>query len=57
MDRVGRSSITFLVEIFPMDSEKALVNDEVMWVNIDQKTQKSAPVSQKLVAVIKAKEA
>lgn len=54
--RVGRSSITFLVEIFSKDSEKTLVKGEVVWVNTDQKTQKSAPVSQKLVAIIKAKE-
>ena len=53
---VGRSSITFLVEIFPRDSVKTLVKGEVVWVNTDQKTQKSAPVSQKLVAIIKAKE-
>ena len=56
VQRVGRSSITFLVEIFSKDSEKTLVKGEVVWVNTDQKTQKSAPVSQKLMAIIKAKE-
>jgi len=54
--RAGRSSITFLVEIFPKDSEKTLVKGEVVWVNTDQKTQKSAPVPKKLVAIIKANE-
>ena len=53
---VGRSSTTFLVEIFSKGSEKTLVRGEVVWVNTDQKTQKSAPVSQELVAIIKAKE-
>jgi acyl-CoA thioester hydrolase len=54
--RVGRSSITFLVKIFSKDSEKPLVKGEVVWVNTDQKTQKSAPVPKKLLAIIKAKE-
>jgi len=53
---VGRSSITFLVEIFSKGSKKTLVRGEVVWVNTDQKAQKSAPVSQELVAIIKAKE-
>ena len=54
--RVGRSSITFLVEIFSRGSEKTRAKGEVVWVNTDQKTQKSVPVSQKLVAIIKARE-
>jgi acyl-CoA thioesterase FadM len=53
---VGRSSITFLVEIFSKDSEKILEKGEVVWVNTDQKAQKSVPVPQKLVAIIKAKQ-
>jgi acyl-CoA thioester hydrolase len=53
---VGRSSITFLVEIFQKDSEKTLVKGEAVWVNTDQKTQKSAPVPQRLVEIIKNKE-
>ena len=52
---VGRSSITFLVEIFPKDSEKTVVKGEVVWVNTDQKTRKSAPVPQRLVDIIKNK--
>ena len=44
VNRVGRSSITFLVEIFYKDSEKTLVNGEVVWLNTDQKTQKFAHV-------------
>jgi acyl-CoA thioester hydrolase len=54
--RIGRSSLTFLIEIFPGDGETTLAKGEVVWVNTEQKTQKSAQLPEELVIKLKGKE-
>jgi acyl-CoA thioester hydrolase len=54
--RIGRSSLTFFIEIFPKDGETALVKGEVVWVNTDQKSKKSTPLPEELVLKLREKE-
>lgn len=54
--RIGRSSMTFLIEIFPKNGETALVKGEVVWVNTDQKAHKSVPLPEELVVKLRVKE-
>jgi acyl-CoA thioester hydrolase len=54
--KIGRSSLTFLIEIFPKNGETALVKGEVVWVNTDQKAQKSAPLPEELVVKLRGRE-
>lgn len=42
--KVGRSSLTFALEIFPKGSDERQSSGEIIWVNTDQETHKSAPV-------------
>lgn len=55
--RLGRSSITFLLEIHPQGREDLRATGEVVWVNTDQETHKSAAVPQDLVDKLVALEA
>lgn len=55
--RLGRSSITFLLEIHPQGREDLRATGEVVWVNTDQETHKSAAVPQDLVEKLVALEA
>lgn len=55
--RLGRSSITFLLEIHPQGKEDLRATGEVVWVNTDQETHKSAAVPQDLVEKLVALEA
>jgi acyl-CoA thioester hydrolase len=54
--KIGRSSLTFLIEIFPKNEETTLVKGEVVWVNTDQKVKKSVSLPEALVARVKARE-
>jgi acyl-CoA thioester hydrolase len=54
--RIGRSSLTFVVEIFPKGKETALVKGEVVWVNTDQKSKYSTPLPETLILKLKQKE-
>jgi len=54
--RIGRSSMTFLIEIFPKNGVTALVKGEVVWVNTDQKAHKSVPLPEELVVKLRVKE-
>jgi acyl-CoA thioester hydrolase len=54
--KIGRSSLTFLIEIFPKNEEIPLVKGEVVWVNTDQKTKKSARLPEELVVRVKERE-
>ena len=54
--RIGRSSMTFLIEIFPKNGETALVKGEVVWVNTDQKAHKSVQLPKELVVKLRVKE-
>lgn len=51
--KIGRSSLTFFIEIFPKNEETVLVKGEVVWVNTDQKAKKSAPLPEELVAKLR----
>ena len=46
--RLGRSSITFLLEIHPQGREDLRATGEVVWVNTDQATHTSAAVPAEL---------
>ena len=54
--KIGRSSLTFLIEIFPKKSDTTLVKGEVVWVNTDQKAKKSAPLPEELVVRLRDRE-
>jgi len=54
--KIGRSSLTFLIEIFPKNSDTTLVKGEVVWVNTDQKAKKSAPLPEELVVRLRDRE-
>ncbi|MEJ2658864.1 MAG: thioesterase family protein, partial [Desulfobacterales bacterium] len=54
--KIGRSSLMFLLEIFPKNKETPLVKGEVVWVNTDQKAKKSAPLPEELVVLLKKRE-
>ena len=47
--RLGRSSLKFLLEIHPKGAEDIRATGEVVWVNTDQGTHKSAALPQELV--------
>ena len=47
--RLGRTSLTFWLEIHPQGREELRATGEVVWVNTKQKTHKSAPIPQKLI--------
>lgn len=48
VSNIGRTSITFLLEIFAKDSETRYSTGEVIWVNTDQTTHKTAPVNDEI---------
>ena len=54
--KIGRSSLTFLIEIFPKNKETLLVKGEVVWVNTDQKAKKSASLPEELVVRVTERE-
>jgi len=51
--KIGRSSLTFITEIFPKNEETTLVKGEVVWVNTNQKAKKSAPLPEELVVKLR----
>ena len=54
--RLGRSSITFRLEIHPAGAEELRATGEVVWVNTDQTSHKSAALPPELVEKITALE-
>ena len=54
--QIGKSSLTFLIEIYAKDSETTLVKGEVVWVNTDQQSHKSCQLPKDLVVKLRAKE-
>ena len=50
--RLGRSSISFLLEIHPQGRDDLRATGEVVWVNTDQGTHKSAALPNELVEKI-----
>ncbi len=52
--RIGRTSLTFLLEIHPKDQDDQRATGEVIWVNANQATEKSAALPAELVEKIAA---
>ena len=54
ISRLGRTGLTFEVEIHPRDEDDLLASGEVVWVNVDQSSHRSAAIpaalSEKLIA-------
>jgi acyl-CoA thioester hydrolase len=44
ISRIGRSSLTYTLEIHPRDEEQLLASGEVVWVAADRATRKSVPI-------------
>ena len=52
--RIGRSSLTFALEIHAQGEESCLASGEVVWVNTDVNSHRSAPVQEELVGKLHA---
>lgn len=50
--RIGRTSLTFDLAIFPKDGDQVLATGEIVWVNTDQNTHKTTPVPADLIALL-----
>jgi acyl-CoA thioester hydrolase len=46
--KIGRTSITFVLEIFAKDSDIRYSTGEIIWVNTDQTTHKTMPVNNEI---------
>ena len=51
--KIGQSSLTFYIEIHPNEKDFMLASGEVIWVNADQSTHKSAALSEGLCLKIR----
>ena len=51
--KIGRSSLTFYIEIHPNEKDFMLASGEVIWVNADQSTHKSAALPESLCLKIR----
>lgn len=51
--KIGRSSLTFYIEIHPNEKDFMLASGEVIWVNADQSSHKSAALSEDLCLKIR----
>ena len=47
-EKIGRTSITFALEIFAKGKETRYCSGEIIWVNTDQITHKTEPVSDEI---------
>ena len=54
--KIGRSSLTFYIEIHPNEKDFMLASGEVIWVNADQSSHKSAALSEDLCLKIRGLE-
>ena len=54
--RIGRSSVTFILAIYPKEGDTLLSRGEVVWVNTNQTTHKSTPVPEDFRALVEAYE-
>ena len=52
--RIGRTSLTFGLEIYPKGQDERLASGEVVWVNTNQTTHRSAPLPAELVEKLQA---
>lgn len=55
-DRVGRSSLTFRLEIHPAAEDRTLASGEIVWVNTDRTTHKPTPVPAASIALLEKRE-
>jgi acyl-CoA thioester hydrolase len=55
-DRVGRSSLTFRLEIHPAAEDRVLASGEVVWVDTNRTTHKSVPLPAAFVALLEQRE-
>lgn len=51
--RIGRSSLTFTLEIYLKGKDEALASGQVIWVYTNQKTHKSTALPETLIGLIK----
>jgi acyl-CoA thioester hydrolase len=56
VDRIGRSSLTFALEIHPRGAEDLRASGEVVWVNALAGEHRSTPLPDDLVALIRYRE-
>jgi acyl-CoA thioester hydrolase len=54
--RLGRSSLTFALGIFPRNAAEFLASGEVVWVNTDQRTRKAAAIGERLRVLLRRRE-
>ena len=54
--RLGRSSLTFALAIFPAGGEAVLATGEVVWVHTDQRSHRPVPVGERLRGLLKSRE-
>lgn len=54
--RLGRSSLTFALAIFPRGGEALLATGEVVWVYTDQRSHRPVPVGDRLRGLLQARE-
>lgn len=54
--KLGRTSLTFALAIFPRGGDALLSTGEIVWVNTDMKTHTAAPLPEALVAAIRRRE-
>ena len=54
--RIGRTSLTFAIEIHPAGREDLRTTGEVVWVYTNQETHESAPLPQTLLDLLEAYE-
>ena len=50
--RIGRTSLTFDVEIFLRGTSESLVKGRLVWVNTDQSTHQAVPLPEKLTTLL-----
>jgi len=55
--KLGRTSISYALAIFPKSGDAVLSTGEVIWVNTDLKKMKSAPLPEALVTAVRKREA
>lgn len=53
--RLGNSSVTFALAIYPQGGGPARATGEIVWVNTDQAAHKSAPLPQRFLAAVAAR--
>ncbi|WP_169542994.1 acyl-CoA thioesterase [Sneathiella aquimaris] len=53
-EKIGNSSITFILEIFEKNGDKRYANGEIIWVLTDQKSHKTMQVPDEIRAIVRS---